>query len=258
MEETLIAAFYSSVAPSQWKNTKPTGRWERLVVAQHYGIPTRLSDWTESPLVGLFFATRRDSHDQNAPEPDGVLWLMQSYPVMESQPSELRDSFRAYPTYPYGSEVLPLDFLEPNFDPLDPDPSWGNFLLFLNPPTIDERIAAQQSVFLYLSNPMIDVCRACVTIGHRHLWNPLVKVIIPSAVKPVIRGKLLDFGVSISSLFPGIESIATDIRGGFRHSDRATRPHSPQQAFSINYRHLRDRFDLSNYGWPLSGLASMD
>jgi len=62
--------------------------WERATIAQHYGVPTRLLDWSENPLVGLYFALDdRDSDDE-----DGVIWVFKDRTTVAKDVATLRDA----------------------------------------------------------------------------------------------------------------------------------------------------------------------
>ena len=64
----------------------PTSDWDWLALGQQYGLPTRLLDWTENPLVACFFAVEEPTDD------DSVIYAYQkkSYIDVEKHPDPLR------------------------------------------------------------------------------------------------------------------------------------------------------------------------
>lgn len=55
-EEDSLAQFQSKFHLYDRENVKPDSKLAWLSIMQHYGVPTRLLDFTESPYVALYFA----------------------------------------------------------------------------------------------------------------------------------------------------------------------------------------------------------
>lgn len=52
----------------------PKNDFDWLILMQHYGVPTRLLDWSESPLVALYFAV--ETATRGSKRKDGALWVL--------------------------------------------------------------------------------------------------------------------------------------------------------------------------------------
>lgn len=170
--------------------------WDWLSLAQHHGLPTRLLDWTYSPLVALHFATL------SAPNEEAVLWEVDCEKVHDRLPDRLLRALREERARVFTTDLL--DALAPDLAALDRLGDEEPFLLFFEPPSLNERIVNQAAVLSIASSPELQV--EDWLAEHDDVWRAWR---IPAAAKPEIRARLDQANVTERVLMPGLDGLAT-------------------------------------------------
>lgn len=169
---------------------RPATQWEWICLAQHYGLPTRLLDWTENPLIALYFAVE----DEDAKD-DGAFF--------ELDPQGLNRSSHAD-----APGVIMFDedeFLQNYLPSAIPGPKLGPVAVIAG--RSFDRIIAQVGTF---------------TVNHGNADHPdltgsdhVTKIRIPASRKPHIRAALADLNINAGTVYPDLSRLAQFINESY-------------------------------------------
>ena len=179
--------------------------WDRLFLMQHYRSPTRLLDWTSSPLVALFFAVSHATDNNTdaavwvmdpAAWKAGILYDISQAPVVFSTTDDILEPFHPKNKTKGRSQPLAMEGIINN-----------------------ARINAQKGKFVIFGHQLKsqeDHAQECA------VWNaeiPLHKIVCKSPNIPKIASDLNNYGITHTSIYPDLEGLAVEIkiRAGYPH-----------------------------------------
>jgi len=178
--------------------------WNWLALAQHHGLPTRLLDWTYSPLVALHFATANFMHFDK----DGMIWAVNYVDTKEYLPDQLVSIIDDEGSHIFTAEMLDRAVSSiPELQTLKKE----DFAVFFEPPSLDQRIVNQYAVFSMMSNPNRTISEWLSTTEVRYF-----RIVIPSDLKWEIRDKLDQSNINERVLFPGLDGLARWLKRHYR------------------------------------------
>lgn len=159
------------------KEHTPSDDWDYLTLGQHYGLPTRLLDWSNNALTALWFATA-DAGLLGSLSPEyGVVWILMA------EASDFNLNIEA---------ISPFDVPQTQI---------------FRPRIIKQRINNQSGVFTIPSSQELLERRPMNEVDTYD--KKLIKIRIPADKLGQIRSDLNTLGVNAFSIFPELEGLCT-------------------------------------------------
>ena len=207
-DELSLVLHFRSLSPSLLPR-EPLDDWEWYYLMQHYGIPTRLLDWTESPLAALYFAL-----EENAIKRSPCVWMMDPYSLN-------RLSGEEYILFPYPD--TDLKYWLPDFcggrakvHTFDDGARFKDNTkpLAIYPKRYNPRIVAQRGVFTVHGMEKSPINHLPLT-DEDGKETRIAKITFKPSARGKLRNELWTLGFSKVAIYPEPQSLADDLKRSF-------------------------------------------
>ena len=173
--------------------------WRQMILGQHHGLPTRLLDWSYSPLIALNFAvterelTRMDQHDC-------AVWRMDMAELHAMLPKKYQSIRRANKSTAFTVDMLKE--VAPTLAQYDGDMG-DHSMVVIEPPSIDPRIVNQYSFFSVIPSEIQDI-EAYLEENTEHT----VKYILCKELRWRLRDMLDQLNINERIVYPGLDGLS--------------------------------------------------
>lgn len=218
-ERTILQEFISEACAFIREDPiKSKRRWAEY--AQHYGVPTRFLDWTENPLVALYFACKDNMPDYQQKGGDiggknGTVWMVH----VTNYNRFAYEEFKDHQNISRGEAIEKVYQGEEVF----------KYPIIYKPYYVDARMSAQSSLFMVWGKSKRSLESVFteermlrsnekdgVRSGYDHRDELAFKFEIDSSSKQHILRELDRCGINEKTLFPGLDGIGRYVEMKYR------------------------------------------
>lgn len=176
-------------------NERIINPWQYYALMQHYGLPTRLLDWTKSPLVALYFSLNGDNKKNR------TIWCID--PFVLNKNTVDKDTIFTPNLYHEDDGVnvasyLPRVLCDAKTCSIPPLP------IAIEPPFTNKRIIAQQGCFTVHGTKNIGINKI---LGHKGVRQ----FVISSSSVNALRSQLCEVGINEDFIYQDLNALSQRI-----------------------------------------------